>query len=212
MPKRHASKVKPIVQAVAEKTHGVLTPANAVSAAGIIGAFYGIKRLNTPVGVAISGISFLADFADGKIARATNTSSEFGEALDATGDKIKLGYALCKMWELDLAPKPLMTAVALQNSANAVMTVVDKVQHGEDSVLHASWLGKRAIFMQQAGLGAHVISSHMPISEKGRSRVELAGTVTALCGIGLGIAASTGYARRLKAAKTAGPESQSGTL
>ncbi|MEO8862825.1 MAG: CDP-alcohol phosphatidyltransferase family protein, partial [Candidatus Saccharimonadales bacterium] len=94
-------------QKISDATGTVVTPANAIDMLGFAGAKYGIDNLDSWKGIGLACASFMADAIDGKVARATGTQSELGEALDAAGDKVKLAYALVKIWQMDLAPKPL---------------------------------------------------------------------------------------------------------
>lgn len=185
-------------QKISDATGTVVTPANLLDAAGFAGAKYGIENLDSWQGIIVAASSFLADVADGKIARATHTSSELGETVDAAGDKVKLAYALYEIHRLKLAPKALLGAVALQNSLNVAMTAADQLHNGRDHVLHSSWFGKRAIFLQQVGLGLHVVAAQMERDDTPRSRrVRQIANVLGWSGVGLGIAASAGYGNRL---------------
>ncbi len=185
-------------QKISDATNTVVTPANAIDLLGFAGAKYGIDNLDSWKGIAVASASFLADVVDGKVARATGTQSELGEALDAAGDKVKLAYALVKIWQMDLAPKPLLVGVAAQNGLNAGLTIADRIVNKEDPALHPSWYGKRAMFLQQAGVGLHVVGSQMEKDEMRFSRgIKIAGTVLGAAGIALGTVASVDYARTL---------------
>ncbi|MBP9738971.1 CDP-alcohol phosphatidyltransferase family protein [Candidatus Saccharibacteria bacterium] len=185
-------------QKISEATGTIVTPANAIDLLGFAGAKYGIDRLDSWKGIGIACASFMADFADGKVARATGTQSELGEALDAAGDKIKLAYALVKIWQLELAPKELLCAVAVQNGLNTGITLADKAINKNESVIHASWAGKRAIFLQQWGIGLNVVGSQMEKDEMRNARsVRLAGNIIGACGVVMGGIATAGYTRTL---------------
>lgn len=184
-------------QKLSEATHGIGTPANALDTVAFAGGIYGINHLDSWKGIAIACSSFMADFVDGKIARATGTQSELGEAIDAGGDKVKLAYALYKMWQLELAPRPLLVAVAVQNGLNVGLTAIDRSAN-DKPVIHPSQFGKKAIFMEQWGLGLHVIGSELAkTNEKRGKAVKTAGTVLTLAGVAVGVAATTGYTKLL---------------
>jgi hypothetical protein len=72
------------------------------------------------------------------------------------------------------------------------------VLNKEEPALHPSILGKRAMFLEQWGLGLHVIGSEVQKTNERRGRyIKIAGTIVGLAGLGLGGAASFGYARTL---------------
>lgn len=187
-------------QQVSDATHTVITPANAIDAVGFVGAKYGIDHLDTWPGIVIAGASFLTDMVDGKVARATGTQSELGEAIDAVGDKIKLAYALKKTYELEAAPMWLLAGVTVVNSVNASLTLADKQINRNVPAIHPSWAGKRAIFLQQFGIGFHILGSQFekqPKAQHVAKAFKLSANVMGAAGITLGVAASSGYARTL---------------
>lgn len=191
-----------IWQKVSDATGTVVTPANAIDLAGFVGAKYGIDNIDNLKGIAVTSASFAADIADGWVARKTGTESELGEALDAAGDKAKMTYGLLKIWKKDLAPKYLLAAVAMQNSVNAGLTITDRVVNWKEPALHPSWFGKRAILLQQSGIGLHVVGSHMEKNDvRFHNAVKAAGTVLGLSGVALGVVASAGYSKTLRQSK-----------
>ncbi|MDZ7744841.1 MAG: CDP-alcohol phosphatidyltransferase family protein [Candidatus Saccharibacteria bacterium] len=184
-------------QRVANETYDIVTPANVIDGVALVGAFAGSRHLDKWGGIATCAASFAADVADGPVARGTGTQSELGEMVDATGDKIKLAFTAAAIWKHKLAPRHLISAVAIQNGINAVATTIDRSMDKE-AVIHPSMFGKRAIFLQQAGLGAHVIGSKLEEDHPRMSKyVKRAGTAVGYTGVGLGIVASIGYVRAL---------------
>ena len=99
------------IQSTAEKTRGVSTPSNLLDAYAFKKCIEGLDNLDTWKGIFTACGSLMADLVDGPIARVTDTSSAVGEGVDAVGDKIKLAYALTKIWQLELAPKPLILGI-----------------------------------------------------------------------------------------------------
>ncbi len=100
-----------IFQKASDATGTIVTPANAIDAVAFVIALDGIKQHDTWSGIVKSGAGYAADAIDGKVARATKTQSDLGEAIDAGGDKIKLVYALAQIWKTKRAPRSLLTAV-----------------------------------------------------------------------------------------------------
>lgn len=184
-------------QKVSEATGTVVTPANALDSIAFGGSMYGIQKLKTWKGIGITATSFGADFVDGKIARATKTESPLGESIDAVGDKIKLAFALYKIREQNLAPNALINAIAAQNGANAILSIIDRTIN-DKPVIHANWFGKKAIFAQEIGLGIHVIGSKVAeTNEKKAKLIKKVGSFTTICGLVLGTVATTSYASTL---------------
>lgn len=185
-------------QKIAAATNDVVTPANGIDAAGFAAAMYGLNRLDSWWGIGWAAGGIMADMVDGKVARATGTQSPLGEAIDAGGDKIKLAYALYKIWQLELAPKPITIAIAVQNGLNASLTTIDQLTNRSDHVLHPTQFGKKAILFQEFGLGLHVIGNEVAKTNEKRARIiKLGGTALGTAGIVLGGVATIGYASTL---------------
>lgn len=188
-----------IFQKISDKTGTIITPSNIIDVASMAGSKYGIDRLDTWRGIGTALLSFGADMVDGKVARATGTQSALGEAIDAGGDKIRLAYAIGKIWQMDLAPKRLLVAVAIQNSLNTALTMVDRATNADEPQIHPSWWGKRAILMQQTGIGLHVIGSRLEKDEKLAASCfsKTAGSILGYAGVAFGVVASSGYVATL---------------
>jgi len=181
-------------QKVARATNDVITPANAIDAVALPLSLYGLENIDSWKGIAISGLAFMADFVDGKVARKTGTPSALGEKIDAGGDKVKLAYAVIKLDTQHLAPKRLITAIAAQNSINVVLTGIDRKANKKDPVIHPSWAGKRAIFLQQWGLALHVVSKRFEHEHPTKAQtMRGAGNILGWAGVGMGIVATSGY-------------------
>jgi phosphatidylglycerophosphate synthase len=154
------------------------------------------------LGVAATGGGFMIDVTDGWAARKSKTANDIGAAYDASLDKVKLAYALSKMYQDDLVPKPLLAAVALQNGFNAALTVADRAIN-KPPVLEVDRLGKRAMFFTQWGLGIHVIGTSLERNGKPAGRyVKMGGTALAGAGLALGVAASNKYHRTFMVSRT----------
>jgi phosphatidylglycerophosphate synthase len=191
------SKDSSVWQEIAEATNDIVTPANVLDLLGFGACIYGIGKLNSWKGIVATAAGFMTDVVDGKVARATNTQSPLGEAVDAAGDKVKLALALRTIWGLRLAPTPLLSAVAIQNAANVALVALDRMRH-EEPQLHSSSHGKMAMFLEQWGIGLHVIGSQVSKTHERRGRlIKAAATGVGVVGLTYGIAATVGYARIL---------------
>lgn len=187
-------------QRVAEATGGVLTPANAIDALAFVAAIKQAPRLDTKEGVVALAVSYTADLVDGAVARATGTSSEVGAAVDAAGDKLKTAFTAFHIGRLGVASRPLLTAVAVHNAANAGATIYDRVKNDE-SKLELSKAGKYSAFSNSLGIGLQVIGSSLARGghEKSARFVRRAGAATVLSGLAVyGVPATIQYWREAR--------------
>lgn len=90
----------------------VVTLANVVTVAGYAATLGWLRTGNVPLAV----LGLLADEVDGKIARATGTSSELGSALDWGADISTTGAILLHMGLWPLAPVALVTQALLRSN------------------------------------------------------------------------------------------------
>jgi phosphatidylglycerophosphate synthase len=145
-----------VLEGIAHRTHGVVTPANVLDVLAMAGVTWSAPRLDRWSGIAVAAPSYLADVADGMIARRTNTSSRFGELVDHVGDKPKVFLGLRAIWRLQIADKPLLAAVGCYNLANAVLTSYDFVVNEEPQIA-VTTRAKRAMFATTTGVGVQAI-------------------------------------------------------
>ena len=148
-----------IWQRVAKKTHGVITPANVVSLAGLaitISGLQDFKRGDKKKAITKVISGRLCDIADGYVAERTKTKSPLGEAVDATVDKISMAHGLYVMSKTHTLP-PLASASFLsQNVINTAATALSKKRGIE---LHPSAEGKITTLLQWAAIGGYAIAS-----------------------------------------------------
>lgn len=190
--------MKSLIQNVNQRTHGILNPSNCADVGSIPLAAWGSERLNRWDGIAASAVAFTVDWWDGPLARRLETASPLGEKVDAISDKIRLGIALRAIYAQDLAPEYLVKAVAAQNFVNAVITLTEKAVSKDESQIHSSWFGKRAIFAQQWGIASHVIAKKLENDGHEQARaLRYAGNTICGIGLGLGAVATGGYAQKL---------------
>lgn len=90
----------------------VLTLANAITVAGYAATLGWLRTGNVPLAI----LGLLADEFDGKVARATGTSSELGSALDWGADVASTALILSHMGLAPLAPVALLTQAALRGA------------------------------------------------------------------------------------------------
>jgi phosphatidylglycerophosphate synthase len=177
---------KTALQEIAERTYGVVTPSNLLDVAAMVGVAWSARRLDTWKGITVGASSYLADVADGIIARRTQTTSTVGEVMDhVVGDKPKLMFGLYHIWRFRLADRPLVAAVAGYNVANALVTGYDWASNTEPQV-QVTVGGKRAMFATANGVGIQVIGRRVGVSHPAAGRLlRVVGTLIGWSGLAI---------------------------
>ena len=142
----------PTVRKVAKD---VFTIPNSISMIGAALVMHGSEKIDKPEGLAECAVGRLADVLDGKIARMTGQTSNFGAALDATTDKIVMAKILYEMNKKGLAPKHVLGIVATLNSINAAATGIANLRSDEKAETRPTRSGKVGLAMETAALVAY---------------------------------------------------------
>jgi phosphatidylglycerophosphate synthase len=166
----------------------ILSPANAISAAGFGLSVHGASRISSVSGVLEMGLGSAGDMLDGPVARRTHTSW-FGKFLDASLDKIRIAKMIKEAWRQDAAPKLLLGAFAIQNTANATLTLYAEAH---DIDLDVKKKGKRSMFLQSLSVGAFALSNATENAALEKASKVVAVT-SAVGGLVLGVAATKEY-------------------
>lgn len=162
----------------------IVTLPNAITLTGFGMAVHGATRLDTPTGLAETTAGRLLDLADGAVARATNSESEIGVALDAMLDKFAGLTIIAAEWQKDIAPKPALAAIIGQNLVNGVATAVAVRRHSEMNMAPCK-NGKRAMAAQNAALAAYAYAEQLrPNHPNVGGFLRMAGHVATAVGVG----------------------------
>lgn len=143
----------------------VFTIPNLISVTGAALAMHGSKKIDTPEGLAECAVGRLADVLDGKVARMTGQTSNFGAALDATTDKIVMAKILYEMYKKGLAPKHVLGIVALLNSINAGVTGITNLRSDKKAETRPTKSGKLAMAGETVTLISY-IAAHVAEQDK----------------------------------------------
>lgn len=143
----------------------VFTIPNLISVTGAALAIHGSEKIDTPEGLVECAVGRLADVLDGKIARMTGQTSNFGAALDATTDKIVMAKILYEMNKKELAPKCILGTVAVLNSINAVATGIANLRSDEKAETRPTKSGKLAMAGETVTLISY-IAAHIAEQDK----------------------------------------------
>lgn len=149
---KKAREASPTVCKVAKD---VFTIPNSISMIGAALVMHGSEKIDTPEGLVECAVGRSADVLDGKIARMTGQTSNFGAALDATTDKIVMAKILYEMDKKGLVPKHVLGIVALLNSINAVATGIANLRSDEKAETRPTKSGKVGLAMETAALVAY---------------------------------------------------------
>lgn len=149
---KKARETSPTARKVAKD---VFTIPNLISVTGAALAIHGSKKIDTAEGLAECAVGRLADVLDGKVARMTGQTSNFGAALDAITDKIVMAKILYEMDKKKLAPKKVIDIVAVLNLINALATGIANLRSDEKAETRPTKSGKVGLAMETAALVAY---------------------------------------------------------
>ena len=166
---KKAREASPTVCKVAKD---VFTIPNSISMIGAALVMHGSKEINTAKGLAECAVGRIADVLDGKVARMTGQTSNFGAALDATTDKIVMAKILYEMNKKELAPKHILGTVAVLNSINAVTTGFANLRSDEKAETRPTKSGKLAMAGETVTLISY-IAAHIAEQDKNPKLAEI---------------------------------------
>jgi len=148
-------KVREVSPTARKVARDIFTVPNLISVTGATLAIRGSKKIDTVEGLTKCAVGRLADVLDGKVARMTGQTSNFGAALDATTDKIVMAKILYEMNKKELAPKRILGTVAVLNSINAIATGIANLRNDEKAETRPTKSGKVGLAMETAALVAY---------------------------------------------------------
>src|ERR1700741_2497287 len=133
----------------------IFSLANAISLIGLAMTIWGSIHVHTLAGVLIIGLGRFIELFDGKVARATH-SRRLGAIVDATFDKIGLGFLVPAIWIAHIAPYWLLVYIIAQNLLNVIFSLIAAAKKAKPT---SSKLGKHAMFFQQISLGFYALGN-----------------------------------------------------
>ena len=149
---RNMKKGRETSPTVSKVAKDVFTIPNFISMTGAALAIRGSEKIDTAEGLVECAVGRLADVLDGKVARMTGQTSNFGAALDATTDKIVMAKILYEMNKKELAPKHVLGTVVVLNSINAIATGIANLRSKEKAETRPTKSGKVGLAMGTAAL------------------------------------------------------------
>ena len=162
---RNMKKGRETSPTVSKVAKDVFTIPNFISMTGAALAIHGSKKIDTAEGLAECAVGRLADVLDGKVARMTGQTSNFGAALDATTDKIVMAKILYEMNKKELAPKHVLGIVATLNLINAGATGIANLRGDKKGETRPTKSGKLAMAGETITLISY-IAAHIAEQDK----------------------------------------------
>ena len=157
---------------VSKVAKDVFTIPNFISMTGAALAIHGSKKIDTAEGLAECAVGRLADVLDGKVARMTGQTGNFGAALDATTDKIVMAKILYEMNKKELAPKHVLGIVATLNLINAGATGIANLRSDKKGETRPTKSGKLAMAGETITLISY-IAAHIAEQDKNPKLAEI---------------------------------------
>lgn len=157
---------------VSKVTKDVFTIPNFISMTGAALAIHGSEKIDTAEGLVECAVGRLADVLDGKVARTTGQTSNFGAALDATTDKIVMAKILYEMNKKGLAPKHVLGIVATLNLINTGATGIANLRSDEKGETRPTKSGKLAMAGETVTLISY-IAAHIAEQDKNPKLAEI---------------------------------------
>ena len=150
---------------VSKVAKDVFTIPNFISMTGAALAIRGSEKIDKAEGLVECAVGRLADVLDGKVARMTGQTSNFGAALDATTDKIVMAKILYEMNKKGLTPKHVLGIVATLNLINAGATGIANLRSDEKGETRPTKSGKLAMAGETVTLISY-IAAHIAEQDK----------------------------------------------
>ena len=166
---KNGRETSPTVSKVAKD---VFTIPNFISMTGAALAIRGSEKIDKAEGLVECAVGRLADVLDGKVARMTGQTSNFGAALDATTDKIVMAKILYEMNKKGLAPKHVLGIVATLNLINAGATGIANLRSDEKGETRPTKSGKLAMAGETVTLISY-IAAHIAEQDKNPKLAEI---------------------------------------
>jgi hypothetical protein len=157
---------------VSKVAKDVFTIPNFISMTGAALAIRGSEKIDKAEGLVECAVGRLADVLDGKVARMTGQTGNFGAALDATTDKIVMAKILYEMNKKGLAPKHVLGIVATLNLINAGATGIANLRSDKKGETRPTKSGKLAMAGETITLISY-IAAHIAEQDKNPKLAEI---------------------------------------
>jgi phosphatidylglycerophosphate synthase len=169
-----------------------------ISLAGLALVIHGSKRIDTLEGVCEVAVGRGFDLLDGFCARAFEQESDMGALVDASCDKIGMGFMVANAWRKNVVPKEALSLIIASNTINASLSGVAALRNPKIRYRPPK-NGKHAMSFYNAGLigyaYAHVLEKEFPESHL-HEPIRTLSKVAIIAGTTLAIPAAGEYLHR----------------
>lgn len=186
-----AERDRTLLQRIAYKTHGVVTPANLITLVGVFTVILGLILFSIDrscLGIVLIVFGRIMDIIDGMIADWTKTKSPLGEFMDASADKILLLVVLGFAYLLNTMPLWVIALILMLTFLVVSVSFTARLKNVE---LHPSRTGKYATAILWLAIIAFIVSD-------GMKDLYLLAIVTAVVGLGMSSVSLYQYSKQLR--------------
>lgn len=155
----------------------------------------GSRKIDTTAGKLEIAAGRLGDIADGLVARKLDMSSDAGAVADAVCDKLGMAAIGTAMWQREIAPRPLLAAMAARNLVNAGATLYNGIRDTEKRAIRPPKSGKYAMAADNLSLGAFLLADELQQGSTAYKCARGLGYAAAAVGLVCGIDATRRYLR-----------------
>ncbi len=154
---------------------------------------HGAKNITSRTGKIEIAAGRMGDVVDGYVARRFNMSSDAGAIADVTCDKVGMAIIGASLLKNDIAPKPVLAAIAARNIVNAGATLYHGFADDDHRAIRPPKSGKYAMAAENMSLGAFMLADELKEGSCSKKIVRGIGYAAATAGIIFGIHATKGY-------------------
>lgn len=170
----------------------ILTPASAITLAGLVICIVGSLYLNQWLGLILIAAGRAFDLIDGPVARATKVT-HFSLIFDPIADKIALIAILISCWHYHLVPTGILAYIFC---IHVIISIVSVIAERRGTATGAAIAGKLHLFLHNVALVAYLLG-HMLTPTLGQALTTIA-PILVICSVPFAILTLRAYARQIQ--------------
>lgn len=143
------------------KPRDLLRIPTAITASSLMLVVDGARRIDTREGKIKVAAGRAGDLLDGFAARRLDMSSDAGAIADVVSDKLGMLAIGVGMWRHDIAPKPVLAAIAAKNAVNAAATLHNGLNDAEKRAIRPPKAGKLSMAADTISLLAFAVADEL---------------------------------------------------
>lgn len=165
----------------------------AITAVSFAAVLEGSRRIDTREGKALIAAGRLGDVVDGFVARKFNMSSDAGAIADVVADKLGMLAIGTGMWRHDIAPKPLLLAMAAKHTVNSGATLINGLGDHQKRAIRPPKSGKYSMAADNLSLLSFALADGLEAGSAGYRVARGLGWAAAGVGMAFGFVAMRHY-------------------